>query len=619
MDFEWGSVDCFSMSDLKRPSYTLGIEGGATRTSVLFVGPDDEVIEQFMAGPANLRLMTKDDLEAHLYAIRQRLPYLPDAIGIGLAGVRQQQDLDTLRTKVARIWPGVPCAPTDDLLTAMEAEPWPEECLAQILVLSGTGSCFLGRHRNGDEVRVGGRGHILGDRASACDIAQNALREVIAQYDSDETWSALGAGILTQLQLNEPEALIDWSLVANKTELASVAKTVFDTAKSDRDPISMQVLSEAAEMLADDAIATARRLDLSRKEPVQFIFNGGVLLKNDEFREKVERQIVADFPNAVLSPLSRPSTWGAVELGRRLLTEEGAGESPQDHLSPEGDPQTIPPVWHPAEASPTEQRNPKSEKLSELSLSEAIGLFVEEDKKIPDAVLAASESIEWTIQEVVKAFEGGGRLIYTGAGTSGRLGVLDASECPPTFRVSPLQVQGIIAGGQSAIWSASEGSEDDSAAGARAVRQRNVCEKDVVIAISASGHAPFIWGCLAEAKERGAKVVLLTCHPAYTEHPLPDQVIALDTGAEILTGSTRLKAGTATKMTLNLITTLAMTHTGKVESNLMVDLNPSNTKLRKRATGIVATLAEVSENEAHEALKESGWVVRGALELLEKS
>jgi len=606
------------MSDSKKSCYTLGIEGGATRTSILFVDHNDEVIEKFTAGPANLRLMTREDLEAHLQAIRQRLPYLPDAIGIGLAGVRQQKDLDTLRTKVARVWPGVPCAPTDDLLTAMEAEPWPEECQAQILVLSGTGSCFLGRHRNGEELRVGGRGHILGDRASACDIAQHALREVMAQYDSDETWSSLGAGILTQLQLNEPEALIDWSLVASKTELASVAKTVFDTAKSDRDPIALQVLNRSAEKLAADAIATARRLDLSRKESVQFLFNGGVLLKNPEFLEKVERQILADFPNAVMSPLSRPSTWGAVELGKRLTEcAEGEGLSPQDHLSPAEDPETIPPVWHPAEVAPTEQRNAKSEKLSDLSLAEAIALFVEEDKTVPEAISAASKEIEWTIREVVKTFESGGRLIYTGAGTSGRLGVLDASECPPTFRVSPQQVQGIIAGGQSALWSASEGAEDDGAAGARAVRQRNVNEDDVVIAISASGHAPFIWGCLAEAKKLGARTVLLTCHPAYREHPLADQVIALDTGPEVLTGSTRLKAGTATKMALNIISTLAMTHTGKVISNLMVDLNPSNTKLRKRAVGIVSTLAKVSEDEAHRALKAKGWMIREALEDLQ--
>lgn len=604
------------MPELKSPTYTLGIEGGATRTSILFVGPNDEVIEQFTAGPANLRLMSKDDLENHLRSIRDRLPYLPDTIGIGLAGVRQEADLEILRTKVARIWPEVPCAPTDDLLTAMEAESWPEECDTQILVLSGTGSCFLGRTRDGKELRIGGRGHILGDRASACEIAQDALREVMAVYDADEVWSPLATGILNQLQLNDPEELIDWSLVATKTELASVAKTVFDTAKNDQDPISLRILKEASEKLADDAVATARRLDLSRSDKIQFIYNGGVLLKNPEFREKVDRLILREFPNAILTPLKRASTWGAVELGRKVFAKGSIGYTPQDKLAPEEDPETIPPVWQPSERSPTEQRNPKSENLSTLPLPDAIALFAEEDRSIPDAILNASNEIQWTIQQVIESFNKGGRLIYTGAGTSGRLGVLDASECPPTFRSPEKQVQGIMAGGRKALWSATEGSEDDSAAGARAIHYRKVNEKDIVIAISASGHAPFIWGTLAEAKKLGATTVLLTCHPAYKKHPLPDQVIALDTGAEILTGSTRLKAGTATKMTLNMITTLAMTHTGKVISNLMVDLNPSNTKLRDRASRIVSTLAEVSKEDAHATLKKCGWMVRDAIQIL---
>ena len=615
-----------------RLNYILGIEGGATRTSVILADSDDKVITQFTAGPCNVRLMSQNDLEAHLRSIRERLPRVPDAIGIGLAGVRQQADLETLVAKLGRVWPGVPCTPSDDLMTAMETEVWPEDCPTQILVLSGTGSCFLGRTRDGQELKIGGMGHVLGDRASACDIAQTALREVMAHYDNEEVWSALGVGILAQLQLNEPEGLIDWSLEATKTELASVAKTVFDTAREDKDPISLEVLEEAAEVLAKDAVATARRLDLSRTSVVQFLYNGGVLLKNPEFRSEVDRLILMDFPNAVLTPLSRASTWGAVELGRKALESGGycnivgmkCGPSHKVHAGivnagggcEEGSERASDvskQLWKPRDASPTEQRNPNSEGLSELSVADAIELFVEEDKVIPDAISQASDEIEWVIDAVVKAFENEGRLIYTGAGTSGRLGVLDASECPPTFKVPQDLVQGIMAGGIKALYSATEGSEDDVAAGARAIRFRDVGENDVVIAISASGHAPFIWGCIDEAKERGATTVLMTCHPGYKEHPVPDKVIALNTGAELLTGSTRLKAGTATKMTLNLISTLAMVQTGKVISNLMVDLNPSNSKLRGRAKGIVATLAGVSMEDAERALLEHGWNVREAM------
>ncbi len=617
-------------------TYTLGIEGGATRTSVILADCGDNVVTRFTAGACNLRLMSKDDLEAHLVSIRERLPQTPDAIGIGLAGVRLQADLESLITTVASVWPGIPCMPSDDLMTAMEAVEWPESCPTQILVLSGTGSCFLGRTRGGKELKIGGMGHILGDRASASDIAQTALREVMAQYDNSEIWSPLGVGILTQLQLNDPESLIDWSLVASKTELASVAKTVFDTARDDKDPISLEVLEDAAKMLATDAVATARRLDLCRTSVVQFLYNGGVLLKNPEFRQEVDRLILTEFPNAVLTPLDRASTWGAVELGRKALTsgvtcqivgmnKKGETEvkcvsnDEQHPLLNNNDSKKldVQSLWKPATQSPTEQRNPKSEKLSSLALTEAIELFVEDGKEIPDALAGAGQEIEWVIEKVVKAFEHGGRLIYTGAGTSGRLGVLDASECPPTFRVPSDLVQGIIAGGRKALYAATEGSEDDVSAGARAIRHRDITEKDVVLGVSASGHAPFIWGCLEEAKQRGATTALLTCHPGYKEHPLPDKVICLNTGPEVLTGSTRLKAGTATKMALNIISTLTMVQTGKVISNLMVDLNPSNSKLRNRAARIVSILTKVSEEEAKRSLEAEGWKVREAIQKLE--
>ncbi|MEM7385575.1 MAG: N-acetylmuramic acid 6-phosphate etherase, partial [Verrucomicrobiota bacterium] len=497
------------------PSNVLGIEGGATRTTVLFAGPDDEVIEQFTAGPANLRLMEGDALEHHLRAIRDRLPYLPEAIGIGLAGARLEADRERLRTTVDRVWPGIPCLPSDDLITALEAAEWDPDCEAQVLVLSGTGSCSLGRNRKGQEVKLGGRGHILGDRASACHIAQQALRALIAASDSMNAWPELGSDILAHLQLNEPEALIDWSLVASKTELASVAIPVFRAALR-KEPIALSVLDRSSDMLAKDAVSTAQRLEVGDDQPVQFVFNGAVLLKNPEFARLVIEKLVAYFPGAVVTPLDRPSAWGSVELARRLLQSgDGAAAAAP---GPESDPETLPPLWRPAERSPTEARHPASMNFSDLGISEGIRLMLSEDETLPAAILAEIESIEWTIERVIGAFGQGGRLFYIGAGTSGRLGVLDASECPPTFRAPADQVQGIIAGGRTALWSAVEGAEDDAAAGRQAVIHRGLNCKDVIIGISASGHAPFIWGGLEEAKNQGATVVLLTCHPGNRQH-----------------------------------------------------------------------------------------------------
>jgi N-acetylmuramic acid 6-phosphate etherase len=265
--------------------------------------------------------------------------------------------------------------------------------------------------------------------------------------------------------------------------------------------------------------------------------------------------------------------------------------------------------------SPTEARNPRSLNLDRLTLGAGIKLMISEDARIPAAILAERKTIEQALRLVVRAFQQGGRLFYVGAGTSGRLGVLDASECPPTFRVPPDMVQGIIAGGRRAIWESVEGAEDDHAAGARAVEFRQVTRRDVVMGIAASGSTPFVWGALGAARDLGAKTVLLCCNPRVAIAPgrKPDVVIALGTGPEILTGSTRLKAGTATKLVLNMLTTLAMVQLGKVAGNLMVDLNPANVKLRDRAVRIVVELTGMDYAEARATLERSGWVVKAAL------
>jgi N-acetylmuramic acid 6-phosphate etherase len=219
---------------------------------------------------------------------------------------------------------------------------------------------------------------------------------------------------------------------------------------------------------------------------------------------------------------------------------------------------------------------------------------------------------------VEQAFRHGRRLLYFGAGTSGRLGVLDASECPPTFRTPPDLVQGIMAGGQQALWSSVEATEDDAAAGRQAIEFRRIAARDVVVGIAASGTTPFVWGALAEAKRRRATTILLCFNP-YLKIPRPLRptvVLAPNLGPEVLTGSTRLKAGTATKLVLNLFSTLSMVRLGKVVSNLMIDVNPSNAKLRARAVRIVQVLAATDPATAQTALERAGWQVKRAVATL---
>jgi N-acetylmuramic acid 6-phosphate etherase len=253
--------------------------------------------------------------------------------------------------------------------------------------------------------------------------------------------------------------------------------------------------------------------------------------------------------------------------------------------------------------------------LDKLEIRRAIALMLEEDASIPTKLLGEVHHIERVVRAAAQTFRLGGRLFYVGAGTSGRLGVLDASECPPTFSTSPDMVQGIIAGGQQALWSSVEGAEDDATAGRRAIEFRRVGARDVVIGIAASGTTPFVWGALGEAKRRTATTVLVCFNPhlSVPRRLRPAIMIAPNLGPEVLTGSTRLKAGTATKLLLNLFTTLAMVRLGKVRSNLMIDLNPSNVKLRDRAVRIVRDLTGAAYPAAEQALQRSGWVIKKAV------
>src|SRR6266496_1022184 len=272
----------------------------------------------------------------------------------------------------------------------------------------------------------------------------------------------------------------------------------------------------------------------------------------------------------------------------------------------------------------TGQRNPRSENLEKMSGRELVEVFVEEEKLVQEALRAAVGELARAIEIVAESLRNGGRLFYIGAGSSGRIGVLDASEIPPTFGAQRELVQGVIAGGVSAMYRSAEGVEDDEAAGALAVDERRIRDADVVIGISASGRTPFVLGALARAKQVGASTMLLTCNPAVagvadagapgssipatTAHV--DLVITLAVGPEILTGSTRLKAGTATKVALNIISTGAMVVLGKVRGNLMIDLHTTSTKLRDRAVRVVAELTQSDYDTARQKLEASGWNLR---------
>ncbi len=258
----------------------------------------------------------------------------------------------------------------------------------------------------------------------------------------------------------------------------------------------------------------------------------------------------------------------------------------------------------------TEMRNPKTKHVDKMSSLEFVKVMNEENFLCVKAVEAESESIALAVDAAAKAIIGGGRLIYIGAGTSGRLGVLDASECPPTFGVSPETVIGLIAGGYERLVSAGEGAEDNGAAAIRDLKEINYSDKDILVGISAAGGAEYVLSAIKYAKSLGCKTVAVTSNKGSAIDIEADISICTDTGAEVVTGSTRLKAGTAQKLVLNMISTGAMIKCGHVYENLMINLKPSNIKLRKRVISIVRELTKLDEEAAIRALDANDWNIR---------
>ncbi len=261
----------------------------------------------------------------------------------------------------------------------------------------------------------------------------------------------------------------------------------------------------------------------------------------------------------------------------------------------------------------TEQVNAQSARLDELSTLEIVTLMNTLDADVLKAVNAALPQIAEAIDGIVERMKRGGRLIYMGAGTSGRLGVLDASECPPTFGVSNQLVQGIIAGGDGALRNAVEGAEDSPEMGKNDLIERNVCEKDIVVGISASGYAPYCVGALEYANSVGALTVAMSCNRGANTSKVAKISIEAPTGAETLSGSTRLKAGTATKLMLNMLSTATMVKMGKVYKNLMVDVRATNVKLKDRSIRITMNATGLDREEAEKLYQAAGGSIKAAV------
>ncbi len=609
----------------------LGIECGGTRTVALWADAMMRPVARVETKGANLRLTTDRQLLS-LFRELRGMGSLPDAVGVGIAGARSGADRLRVNRILSQVWRSVPVESTHDLETALRAASKPGAPLTRVrtVVLSGTGSCCYGKNSFGKVSKVGGWGHFLGDRGSGYEIAMRALRRSILTFDHRGELGELGHRLVGAAGVRDPEQLIEWVQGASKSDIAALTPIVFEAWRS-RDLDAKEVVYQSAASLAADAVSCARNL-VSDGDPgrAEFVFAGSVLLKEAVYAKTVKALVLESLPGSVVKALPRDSVWGGVDLAAEIWRAAG---SPPCGLEPRmSQPVSSPVTRNPRQSSggllesgglfeglaPTELRNPRSKNLDRLSLEAAVDLMLSEEAMVAGAVRGERHKLCQAIRILVSVFRKHGRLFYVGAGTSGRLGVLDASECPPTFRTHPGMIQAIMAGGNEALTSAVEGAEDDAAAGAKSIRDRGCTKNDVVVGIAASGRTPFVWGALEEAQSLGAKTVLICFNPGLImdrKHK-PDVIIAPATGPEVLTGSTRLKAGTATKLILNMLTTLSMVRLGKVVENLMIDLNPSNLKLKSRAARIVCELCDVAEDQARRVLEERHWNVKEAVQEL---
>lgn len=562
----------------------LGIDGGGTKTEWVLV-EDGTVVTRGTLPQSNLRLNTDEQL-TQLFSV---MPREVEQAGAFLAACATPEDRRRLERLVHETWPTAQIAVGSDRDSAL-ATAFREE--DGIVVIGGTGAAVHGRR--GERVeKAGGWGHVVGDRGGGYDLARQALREVLTRFDLEQRISPLAERILRELALNSLNELAAWAMNADKMSVARLAPAVFAAARKG-EVAMLSVIEGGAAVLAEFTRAVAQRLEW--KEPLVQLF-GGLFAHHEDYAALFKLRLSTLLPGARVEVCRESGALGAAWLaGGPIVRRPEAGGASQEI----------------AQAT-TEQSNPRSLRLDEMSAAEIVDLFASEEECVAEAVAARREDLKAAVEIVCAAMSAGGRLFHVGAGTSGRLGVLDASEIPPTFGASPDLVQGIMAGGATALHRAVEGAEDQCEGGTLAILQRGVRAGDVVCGITASGRTPFVLGALTKARELGAKTLLLTCNPARARTSW-DAEVDLPTGPEILTGSTRLKAGTATKVALNLLSTAAMVKLGHVQGNRMIDLGISNEKLRDRGARMVAEALSVPYEEARQRLEAAGWNVRVCLE-----
>jgi len=586
-------------------SFVIGVDGGGSKTAAVILDFQGRVLGRGKSGTSNYHLVGRAGVRRAMMQAMQAAAaeaHVPlaqaSAVVWALAGAGRPEEAQDLRALQAEVLPEVPGRVVNDaqaaLLGGVGARPG-------IVVIAGTGAIVYGENQHGQSARAGGWGHLL-DRGSGYAIALRALQAVAGTADGTELPTRLTERLLDALGFASPEQLIPWLYAPERqiAEIAALASLVLEEAEAG-DLVAIDAVQQAADALAFNVAAVARRLGIPLHEGgFPLVLTGGLLKGSNFFRTLTAQAIHARVPAADSRLPRADAATGAAFLALELAGHALPAASPADAYTP-------PNLWA------SEQRNVLTNNLDIRPTLDIVGLMHLEDRRAVAAVRPILPHIAAAVDAIADRIRQGGRLIYIGAGTSGRLGVLDAAECPPTFNTAPGQVVGIIAGGVQALTEAVEEAEDDPLAGAQALRDLAIGPLDSVVGIAASGRTPYVKGALIEARNQGALTIALICNLPAPLADLADHVLAPLVGPEAITGSTRLKAGTVQKLVLNMLSTAVMVRLGKTYGNLMVDVQQHNAKLQERARRIVAQACGISLDEAAEALARSDHNVKVAI------
>jgi len=582
--------------------YIMGLDGGGSKTSAVVINENKEKLGESTRGSSNFHLTNTEKLKKILAETMQaavedagiKLTQL-SAVTWALAGVGRPTEAKILEAMRSELLPNIPGSVVNDAVGALVGGTGSRK---GIVLISGTGTIAYGEDGTGKIARAGGWGHVL-DYGSGYSIAQESLRAIVAAKDGRDLPTRLYKKMQENLGIQNTDELINWLYAPERqvAEIALLAPQVLNSAE-EGDLLATDILLRAAESLARSVDAVSRRLNFTDKS-FPLILAGGLLQNSRFYSRLVSQSIRTRVPSARIQLAKADAAIGAALLAREKLgypLVANGSKSVENGIA-----------WA------SEERNILTQNFDLYPSITVVGLMHLEDTRAVSAVRDTLPEIARTIDGIAERMRKGGRLVYVGAGTSGRLGTLDASECPPTFGTNPDEIFCIMAGGEKALTQAFEGAEDDLDAGEREIAELQVNALDSVVGIAASGRTPYVIGALKEARKRGALTASVICNLPAPLSENVDYVIAPLVGPEALAGSTRLKAGTAQKLVLNMLSTGTMVRLGKTYGNLMVDVAQHNIKLQNRAQRIVAQACNADDKTATEALINTGRDIRAAI------